>query len=143
MGTVLTCCYKVSEMTPLSALKFCELVVEAGFPPGVFNLVNGYGTCSPLFVSPRVNPFTPGTTVGQAISEHMHISKVAFTGSTLVGRKILEASAKTNLKVVTLELGGKSPTVIFDDCNLDQTLKWTALAILCVFQLSSLHCSKL
>ncbi|KAJ7333293.1 aldehyde dehydrogenase [Mycena albidolilacea] len=112
LATGNTIVMKVSEMTPLSALKFCELVVEAGFPPGVFNLVNGYGT-----------------TVGQAISEHMHITKVAFTGSTLVGRKILEASAKTNLKVVTLELGGKSPTVIFDDCNLDQTLKWTTHAM--------------
>ncbi|KAJ7800797.1 aldehyde dehydrogenase [Mycena olivaceomarginata] len=112
LATGNTIVMKVSEMTPLSALKFCELVVEAGFPPGVFNLVNGYGT-----------------TVGQAISEHMHIRKVAFTGSTLVGRKILEASAKTNLKVVTLELGGKSPTVIFDDCNLDQTLNWTAIAM--------------
>ncbi|KAF8208981.1 aldehyde dehydrogenase [Mycena galopus ATCC 62051] len=103
---------KPSEITPLSALKFAELTVEAGFPPGVVNVVNGYGI-----------------TVGQAISEHMNIAKVAFTGSTLVGRKILEASAKTNLKVVTLELGGKSPTVIFDDCNLDQTVKWATHAI--------------
>ncbi|KAJ7504773.1 aldehyde dehydrogenase [Mycena galericulata] len=103
---------KPSEMTPLSALKFADLVVEAGFPPGVVNIVNGYGT-----------------TVGKAISEHMDISKVAFTGSTLVGRKILEASAKSNMKVVTLELGGKSPTIIFDDCNLDQTVKWTVAAM--------------
>ncbi|KAJ7087937.1 aldehyde dehydrogenase [Mycena belliarum] len=104
--------FKPSEMTPLSALKFADLVKEAGFPPGVVNLVNGYGT-----------------TVGQAISEHMDISKVAFTGSTLVGRKVLEASARTNLKVVTLELGGKSPTIIFDDCNLEQTIKWASMAI--------------
>ncbi|KAJ7471611.1 aldehyde dehydrogenase [Mycena galericulata] len=103
---------KPSEMTPLSALKFAELVVEAGFPPGVVNIVNGYGW-----------------TVGAAIAEHMDIAKVAFTGSTLVGRKVLEASAKTNLKVVTLELGGKSPTIIFDDCNLDQTIKWATHAM--------------
>ncbi|KAJ7150513.1 aldehyde dehydrogenase [Mycena crocata] len=103
---------KPSEMTPLSALKFAELVVEAGFPPGVVNVVNGYGT-----------------TVGQAISEHMDISKVAFTGSTLVGRKVLQASARTNLKVVTLELGGKSPTIVFDDCNLEQTIKWASQAM--------------
>ncbi|KAJ6480386.1 aldehyde dehydrogenase [Mycena sanguinolenta] len=103
---------KPSEITPLTALKFSELVAEAGFPPGVFNLVAGYGT-----------------TVGHAISHHMNISKVAFTGSTLVGRKVLEASAKTNLKVVTLELGGKSPTVIFDDCNFDQTVKWATQAM--------------
>ncbi|KAJ6587442.1 aldehyde dehydrogenase [Mycena vulgaris] len=103
---------KPSEMTPLSALKFADLVVEAGFPPGVVNIVNGLGM-----------------TVGQAISEHMDIAKVAFTGSTLVGRKVLEAAAKTNLKVVTLELGGKSPTVIFDDCNLEQTVKWATQAM--------------
>ncbi|KAJ7171286.1 aldehyde dehydrogenase [Mycena filopes] len=103
---------KPSEMTPLSALKFAELVVEAGFPPGVVNIVNGYGL-----------------TVGVAIAEHMEIPKVAFTGSTLVGRKVLEASAKTNLKVITLELGGKSPSIVFDDCNLDQTIKWAMLGM--------------
>ncbi|KAJ7682537.1 aldehyde dehydrogenase [Mycena polygramma] len=103
---------KPSEMTPLSALKFADLVVEAGFPPGVVNIVNGYGA-----------------TVGRAISEHMDIAKVAFTGSTLVGRKILEASARSNMKVVTLELGGKSPTVVFDDCDIDQAVKWTAIAM--------------
>ncbi|KAF7335648.1 Aldehyde dehydrogenase 5 [Mycena venus] len=105
---------KPSEMTPLSALKFAELIVEAGFPPGVFNIVNGYVPPSALH---------PGITVGQAISEHMNISKVAFTGSTLVGRKVLEASAKSNLKVVTLELGGKSPSIIFDDCDLEKTVR--------------------
>ncbi|KAJ7779610.1 aldehyde dehydrogenase [Mycena metata] len=103
---------KPSEMTPLSALKFCELVEEAGFPPGVVNIITGYGL-----------------TVGVAIAEHMEISKVAFTGSTLVGRKVLEASARTNLKVVTLELGGKSPSIIFDDCNLEQTIKWVLQAM--------------
>jgi aldehyde dehydrogenase (NAD+) len=71
-----------------------------------------------------------GNTVGAAIAEHPHISKVAFTGSTLVGRKILEASSKTNLKDVTLELGGKSPNIIFDDANLDQTVKWASIGIL-------------
>ncbi|KAJ7602882.1 aldehyde dehydrogenase [Roridomyces roridus] len=103
---------KPSEMTPLSALKFAELVVEAGFPPGVVNIINGYGPV-----------------VGQAIAEHPDIAKVAFTGSTLVGRKVMEASAKSNLKVVTLELGGKSPTIVFDDSDLDQALKWTMQAM--------------
>ncbi|KAJ7708120.1 aldehyde dehydrogenase [Mycena rosella] len=112
LATGNTIVLKPSEMTPLSALKFADLVVEAGFPPGVVNIVNGYGM-----------------TVGQAISEHMDIAKVAFTGSTLVGRKVLEASARTNLKVVTLELGGKSPTIIFDDCNLEQTVKWASAAM--------------
>ncbi|KAF7297870.1 Aldehyde dehydrogenase [Mycena chlorophos] len=107
LSTGNTIVLKPSEMTPLSALKFAELVAEAGFPPGVFNIVNGYGW-----------------TVGQAITEHMDIQKVAFTGSTLVGRKVLEAAARTNLKVVTLELGGKSPSIVFDDCDLEQTVKW-------------------
>lgn len=73
-----------------------------------------------------------GHIVGDAISHHPLIDKVAFTGSTLVGRKILKASAESNLKDVTLELGGKSPTVIFDDADLDQAVKWAAQGILCV-----------
>jgi aldehyde dehydrogenase (NAD+) len=76
--------------------------------------------------------FCPGHTVGQAIIEHPLIEKVAFTGSTLTGRKILKASAESNLKVVTLELGGKSPTVIFDDADLDQAIKWASAGILYV-----------
>ncbi|KIK69171.1 hypothetical protein GYMLUDRAFT_35240 [Collybiopsis luxurians FD-317 M1] len=103
---------KPSEITPLTALKFAELIVEAGFPPGVVNIIPGYGA-----------------TAGAAISLHPHIRKIAFTGSTLTGRKIQEASAKSNLKVVTLELGGKSPNIIFDDANLDQAVKWTSIAI--------------
>jgi aldehyde dehydrogenase (NAD+) len=71
-----------------------------------------------------------GNEVGQAIIEHPRIRKVAFTGSTLVGRKVLKASAETNLKVVTLELGGKSPTIIFDDANLEKAVKWASFGIL-------------
>jgi len=78
----------------------------------VINIVNGYGQ-----------------TVGDAISRHPDIRKVAFTGSTLTGRKILKASAESNLKVVTLELGGKSPTVIFDDADLEQAVKWASSSI--------------
>jgi len=100
---------KPSEFTPLTALIVAELVQQAGFPPGVLNVVTGYGN-----------------TVGQAITEHMGIEKVAFTGSTLVGRKVMEAAAKSNLKNVTLELGGKSPNIIFDDANLDQAVNWAA-----------------
>lgn len=99
---------KPSEFTPLTALFMAQLVHDVGFPPGVVNVVNGYGT-----------------TVGHAISHHMEIDKVAFTGSTLVGRKVLEASAKTNLKDTTLELGGKSPNIIFDDCDMEQAISWT------------------
>ncbi|KAI0246873.1 aldehyde dehydrogenase [Lactifluus subvellereus] len=100
---------KPSEFTPLTALRMCSIINEAGFPPGVVNVVTGYGN-----------------TVGQAISEHMNIDKVAFTGSTLVGRKIMEAAAKSNLKNVTLELGGKSPNIIFNDADLDQAVNWTS-----------------
>ena len=100
---------KPSEFTPLTALKMAELSVEAGCPPGVFNIVNGFGP-----------------TVGAAISEHPRIEKVAFTGSTIVGRKIMEAAAQSNLKKVTLELGGKSPNVIFDDADVDAAVNWAS-----------------
>lgn len=113
LATGNTVVLKPSEMTPLSALKLAELINEAGFPAGVVNIVNGYG---PI--------------VGQALAEHPRIDKVSFTGSTLVGRKIMEASGKSNLKRVTLELGGKSPTIIFDDADLEQVIKWTAAGIL-------------
>lgn len=83
---------KTAENTPLSALYICGLIKEAGFPPGVINLVSGYGK-----------------TVGAAIAQHMDVDKVAFTGSTATGRSILRAAANSNLKKVTLELGGKSP----------------------------------
>ncbi|KAJ3761628.1 aldehyde dehydrogenase [Lentinula raphanica] len=98
---------KPSEFTPLTALRMCELIQEAGFPAGVFNLLTGYGS-----------------TVGAAISSHMKIEKVAFTGSTMVGRKIMEAAARSNLKNVTLELGGKNPNIIFNDADLDQAVNW-------------------
>lgn len=91
------------------------MVQEAGFPPDVLNVVNGYGN-----------------TVGNAISSHMKIDKVAFTGSTIVGRKIMENAAKSNLKNVTLELGGKSPNIIFDDADLEQAVNWAAHGILYV-----------
>ncbi len=71
-----------------------------------------------------------GMTVGQAISENPIIEKIAFTGSTFTGRKIQEAAARSNLKVVTLELGGKSPNIIFDDANCDQAVKWATRGIL-------------
>ncbi|KAF8654316.1 hypothetical protein AX16_003543 [Volvariella volvacea WC 439] len=112
LATGNTIVLKPSEFTPLTAIRMCGLVQEAGFPPGVFNVVTGYGH-----------------TVGAHISSHMKIEKVAFTGSTLVGRKIMEAAAKSNLKNVTLELGGKSPNIIFDDADLDQAVEWAAHGI--------------
>lgn len=94
---------KLSEKTPLSGLLMCDLIKEAGFPPGVVNVVNGYGP-----------------TTGNAIAAHPDIRKVAFTGSSAVGHKIAETSAKTNLKRCTLELGGKSAMIICKDADLDQ-----------------------
>ncbi|CAC5403332.1 ALDH1A [Mytilus coruscus] len=101
---------KPAEQTPLTALYTAQLAKEltiriflkAGFPPGVLNVVPGYGP-----------------TAGAAISNHPDIDKVAFTGSTEVGQIVMEAAAKTNLKRVTLELGGKSPNVVFADADLD------------------------
>ncbi|KAK0441787.1 aldehyde dehydrogenase [Desarmillaria tabescens] len=99
---------KTSEFTPLSALRICTLIQEVGFPPGVVNVLTGYGE-----------------TVGEAISMHMRIEKVAFTGSVLVGHKIMVAAGKSNLKKVTLELGGKSPNIIFNDADLEQAVNWS------------------
>jgi acyl-CoA reductase-like NAD-dependent aldehyde dehydrogenase len=96
-----TCILKPAEQTPLTAIRLGELILEAGFPPGVVNIVTGFGE-----------------TAGAAISAHPDIDKVAFTGSTAVGKLILHASTG-NLKRVTLELGGKSPNVIFADADLD------------------------
>jgi len=94
---------KLSEKTPLSGLLVCDLIREAGFPPGVVNVLNGFGP-----------------TTGDAIARHPKIRKVAFTGSSVVGHKIVEAAGQTNLKKVTLELGGKSPMIICKDADLDQ-----------------------
>jgi len=94
---------KPAEQTPLTALKIGELCIEAGFPPGVVNMLPGYGP-----------------TAGGSLTKHMDVDKVAFTGSGEVGRLILQAAAESNMKNVTLELGGKSPLVIFPDADLDK-----------------------
>jgi aldehyde dehydrogenase (NAD+) len=103
---------KTAEQTPLSGLYASALTKEAGFPAGVINTISGYGRVA-----------------GSAISSHMDIDKVAFTGSTPVGRTILQAAAKSNLKKVTLELGGKSPNIIFNDADLDNAVKWANFGI--------------
>ena len=90
---------KPAEQTPLTAIRLAELAEEAGFPPGVVNVVTGYGE-----------------TAGAALAAHPDVDKVAFTGSTEIGRKILDA-AKGNLKKVSLELGGKSPMIVFADAD--------------------------
>ena len=102
---------KPAEITPLSSLKIAELMAEAGMPEGVVNIVPGLGSVA-----------------GQYIAEHMGIAKVAFTGSTATGRRIVQASA-TNLKKVQLELGGKGPNIVFDDANLIAAINGSAWAI--------------
>jgi aldehyde dehydrogenase (NAD+) len=102
---------KPSELTPLSSLHLAELLIEAGFPPGTVNIVPGYGA-----------------TAGQHLAEHPVVAKVAFTGSTAVGRRIVEASAG-NLKRVQLELGGKGANVVFPDADLDVARNGSAFAI--------------
>jgi aldehyde dehydrogenase (NAD+) len=106
LATGNTVVMKPAEQTPLSALRIAELIVEAGFPEGVVNMLAGYGP-----------------TAGAAIARHMDVDKVAFTGSTEVGHLIMEAAAKSNLKRVTLELGGKSPNIVFADTNLDEAVE--------------------
>jgi aldehyde dehydrogenase (NAD+) len=106
LATGNTVVMKPAEQTPLSALRVGELIVEAGFPAGVVNLLPGFGP-----------------TAGGAIANHMDVDKVAFTGSTEVGHLIMEAAAKTNLKRVTLELGGKSPNIVFADADMDQAVE--------------------
>ncbi len=103
---------KLAEQTPLSALRVGELILDAGFPEGVVNILAGYGP-----------------TAGAAISNHMDIDKVAFTGSTEVGHLVMKAAAETNLKRVTLELGGKSPNIVFADANLDQAVEGSHFAL--------------
>lgn len=103
---------KTSELTPLSALVAAELIVKAGFPPGVINILSGFGK-----------------TAGAAISSHMDVDKVAFTGSTVTGRTIMKAAANSNLKKVTLELGGKSPNIVFDDADIDEAISWVNFGI--------------
>jgi len=103
---------KLSELTPLTGLAMGNLIKEAGFPPGVINIITGYGK-----------------TAGAAIAAHMDIDKVAFTGSTIVGRSIMKAAAGSNLKKVTLELGGKSPNIVFDDADIEQAISWVNFGI--------------
>ncbi|MBP0630388.1 MULTISPECIES: aldehyde dehydrogenase family protein [unclassified Cupriavidus] len=102
---------KPSELTPLSSLRIAELMAEVGFPEGVVNVVPGYGH-----------------TAGQRLAEHPGVGKIAFTGSTATGRRIVEAS-KGNLKRVQLELGGKGANIVFEDANLDAAVNGAAWAI--------------
>ncbi|XP_031206181.1 mitochondrial 10-formyltetrahydrofolate dehydrogenase isoform X3 [Mastomys coucha] len=97
---------KPAQVTPLTALKFAELTVKAGFPKGVINIIPGSGGVA-----------------GQRLSQHPDIRKLGFTGSTSVGKQIMKSCAVSNLKKVSLELGGKSPLIIFSDCDLDKAVR--------------------
>ncbi|MCS6835433.1 MAG: aldehyde dehydrogenase family protein [Anaerolineae bacterium] len=110
---------KPAEQTPLTAIRLAELALEADLPPGVFNLVTGYGE-----------------TAGAALTRHSEVDKVAFTGSTEVGKAIMQAAAG-NLKRISLELGGKSPLIIFDDAELELA---TEAALWAIFANSGQNC---
>jgi phenylacetaldehyde dehydrogenase len=103
---------KPAEQTPLSTLRLGELAELAGFPPGVINVVTGYGE-----------------TAGAALCNHRDVDKVSFTGSTETGKRIVQASAASNLKKLTLELGGKNPAVVFADADLEQAIAGIASGI--------------
>jgi phenylacetaldehyde dehydrogenase len=111
LATGCTVVLKVAEQTPLSALRLGELMVEAGLPDGVVNIVTGFGE-----------------TAGAAVARHRGLDKVAFTGSTEVGKLIVSAAAQ-DLKRVTLELGGKSPNIVFADADLETAIAGAANAI--------------
>jgi aldehyde dehydrogenase (NAD+) len=103
---------KLAEQTPLSALYLATLIQRAGFPPGVVNVINGTGRIA-----------------GAALVQHPLVDKVAFTGSTATGREIMKMAAGT-MKNITLETGGKSPLLVFDDADLEQAAKWAHIGIM-------------
>ncbi|KAL4931472.1 aldehyde dehydrogenase ALDH [Aspergillus undulatus] len=116
LGPALACgntvVLKPAEQTPLSILVFAQLVKEAGFPPGVVNIINGFGR-----------------EAGAALAGHPLVDKVAFTGSTMTAREIMKLAAGT-LKNITLETGGKSPLLVFPDADLEQAVKWSHFGIM-------------
>ncbi len=103
---------KPAEQTSLTALLFGQLALEAGLPSGVLNVVTGFGA-----------------TAGKALALHSDVDKIAFTGSTQTGRLIMQYSAQSNLKKVSLELGGKSPNIVFADCDMDKAAPECAMAL--------------
>ncbi|ELU01961.1 hypothetical protein CAPTEDRAFT_183731 [Capitella teleta] len=110
MGNVIV--MKPAEQTPLTALHVAELTKEAGFPDGVINMVSGFGP-----------------TAGAALTVHPDVDKVAFTGSTEVGQLVAQDAAKSNLKRVTLELGGKSPNIILADCDIEHAVETSHMGL--------------
>ncbi|CAJ2500953.1 Uu.00g038060.m01.CDS01 [Anthostomella pinea] len=116
LGPALACgntvILKPAEQTPLSILLLATLLPKAGFPPGVVNITNGFGAVA-----------------GQALASHMGIDKIAFTGSTATGKHIMK-TASINMKNITLETGGKSPLLVFEDADIEQAAKWAHIGIM-------------
>lgn len=116
LGPALACgncvILKAAEQTPLSILYLANLIAEAGFPPGVVNILNGHGRIA-----------------GAHIATHPGVDKIAFTGSTNTGREIMKLAAGT-MKNITLETGGKSPLLVFSDADLEQAAKWAHIGIM-------------
>lgn len=116
LGPALACgntvVLKAAEQTPLSILYLGTLIKAAGFPPGVVNLLNGHGNKA-----------------GTAIVSHPDVDKIAFTGSTATGKQIMKMAA-VNMKNITLETGGKSPLLVFEDADLDQAVEWSHIGIM-------------
>lgn len=116
LGPALACgntvVLKAAEQTPLSILVLAQLVKEAGFPPGVVNIINGHGRVA-----------------GAALARHPDVDKIAFTGSTATGREVMKMAAGT-MKSITLETGGKSPLLVFEDADLEQAAKWAHSGIM-------------
>jgi aldehyde dehydrogenase (NAD+) len=116
LGPALACgntvVLKSAEQTPLSILVLGQIIVEAGFPPGVVNFLNGYGK-----------------EAGAALVQHPLVDKVAFTGSTATGAQIMKMASAT-LKNITLETGGKSPLLVFEDADIEQAIKWSHMGIM-------------
>ncbi len=104
--------FKASEKTPLGAIAFAKLVKEAGFPPGVIQFVNG------------------GASTGAMLASHPGISLLSFTGCVGAGKKVQELAAKSNLKKVILELGGKNPSIVFDDANIAYAIQGACQGLL-------------
>jgi aldehyde dehydrogenase (NAD+) len=100
-----TIVYKASEKSPFDVLLIADLIPEAGFPPGVINIISGDGE------------------TGALLASHMHVRVLAFTGSAETGKTVAELAAKSNMKKTILELGGKAPGIVFDDCNMDNVLQ--------------------
>jgi aldehyde dehydrogenase (NAD(P)+) len=116
LGPALACgntvVIKAAEQTPLSILVLAEMIKIAGFPPGVVNIINGYGR-----------------EAGAALVNHPLVDKVAFTGSTVTASQIMKMASVT-LKNITLETGGKSPLLVFNDCDLEQAVRWSHSGIM-------------